>query len=744
MPLTQRDRTLAVDTPLGEDGLLLRGMTGSERISALFEYELDLVSEDVNISPSDLLGKTATVTLQLRESGQRFFNGHVNRFSHVGFDGAYALYRATLVPWLWFLSRTADCRIFQDKTVPDIVKEIFREHGFTDFEERLSGSYRTWTYCVQYRETDLNFVNRLLEQEGLYYFFEHEQGKHTLILADSYSAHAAVPGYEEVPYFPPDDTAAAQREHIDDWIVAQQVRPGAFVNTAFDFTAPRKDLSATRRNPKGHDLADFEVFDYSGDYTENADGDAYARIRLEETQAQHELAQAQSDARGLAGGALFKLTGYRREDQNREYLIVSANYQLQSDLFGSSAATPTGPLCRCSLTAMDAQVPYRPPRTTPKPIVQGPQTAIVTGKAGEEIWTDQYGRVKVQFHWDRYGKRDESSSCWIRVSQVHAGKGFGGIDIPRIGEEVIVECLEGDPDRPIVTGRVYNGDNRPPNGLPGAGMISGLKSNSTPGGGGFNQIMMDDTKGKELVSTNAQYNMDTNVGNDQTNTVGVDQTNTVGSNQTEDIGANRSVTVGSQDSLTVGASRTTKIGADQTVTVGANHRLSVGATESTTIGGTSTLQVGGSRTETVGGPHSIANPAMTVATGAALAMTAGSSLTASSPKVNLLAGSKFMGQSGGPMTLKAGAAMTQESGAAMQVKSGAAMKVNSAAAMNVKSGAAMKMHSGAAMSMKAGAAIKADASGAMSLKAGGALTGKASVIKLNSPTKIKGTTLTVS
>jgi type VI secretion system secreted protein VgrG len=529
MPPTQRDRTLSVSTPLGEDVLLVRSMTGRERLAAPFEYELDLVSDDIEVAPTDLLGKTATVALTLSDGGRRFFNGYINRFSQVGFDGASAIYRATLVPWLWFLSRTADCRIFQEKSVPDIVKEIFREHGLTDFEERLSGSYRQWTYCVQYRETDLNFVDRMLEQEGIYYFFQHQDGKHLLILADGAGAHSPVPGYAQIPYYPPDDTAASVHEHLDDWTMAQQVRPGAFVNTAFDFTAPRKDLLATRSSPKSHELADFEVFDYAGDYTEHGDGDTYSRIRLEETQAQHELVQAEGNARGLAAGALFNLTGYRREDQNREYLVVSSNYHIQSDLFGSSAAGSGGPVYRASLTAIPSAVPYRPPRTTPKPVVQGPQTAIVTGKAGEEIWTDQYGRVKVQFHWDRYGKHDENSSCWVRVSHPWAGKGWGSISVPRIGQEVIVEFLEGDPDQPIITGRVYNGDSMPPFGLPGGAVVSGIKSN-THKGKGYNELTMDDTAGKEKITIHGQYDMNTTVEHDQTNTVNNDFTETIKNN----------------------------------------------------------------------------------------------------------------------------------------------------------------------------------------------------------------------
>jgi type VI secretion system secreted protein VgrG len=535
MPLSQQERTLSVSTPLGEDVLLIRSMSAAEALSTLFEYQLDLVSEDINIRAEDLLGKPATMRLTLPDDSPRFFNGIFSRFSHVGFDGPYAIYQATLVPWLWFLTRTADCRIYQEKTVPDIVKEIFREHGFTDFEERLSGEYRQWVYCVQYRETDFNFISRLLEQEGVYYYFTHEDGKHTLILADSYSAHNPTPGYEEVPYYPPDESALRERDHIQDWSVASEARPGVFSQNDFDFTAPKKDLLAKNSNPKSHDLSELEIYDYPGEYKEPGTGSNYARIRLEEIQADYETARAEGNARGLATGALFSLTNYRREDQNKEYLILSAGYEVRSDLFGSGAGLQSGPYFRCAIRVMDAQIPYRPARVTPKPVVQGPQTAMVVGKAGEEIWTEKFGQVKIQFHWDRYGKFDENSSCWVRVSHPWAGKGWGSVAIPRIGQEVIVDFLEGDPDQPIVTGRVYNKDSMPPYGLPSGAVVSGLKSNSTKGGGGYNEISMDDTKGKEKITVHGQYDMSTTVEHDDSQTVHNNRTITVDGTHTETI-----------------------------------------------------------------------------------------------------------------------------------------------------------------------------------------------------------------
>ncbi len=615
MPATQSNRPISVSTVLGEDVLLLRSMTATERLGSPFEYQLTLLSARIDIRADDLLGTSATATLQLPGGERRFYNGYVNRFSHIGWERNFALYRATLVPWLWFLSRTADCRIFQKRTVPDIVKEIFRDLGFTDFEERLSGSYRQWVYCVQYRETDLSFVSRLLEHEGIYFFFEHVDGKHTLVLADSYSAHSPAAGYEKVPYYPQGATKLRDLDHLDDWTLDKEVRPGAFAHTAFDFTAPRKGLLAQRSAPKAHALSELEVYDFQGDYTETADGEGYARIRLEETQADHEIARTTGNARGLACGGLFTLTGYPREDQNREYLIVAADYALETDVFESSATPQEGPVFRCSLSTIDAQVPYRQPRITPKPFVQGPQTAIVVGKAGEEIWTDQYGRVKVQFHWDRYGKNDENSSCWVRVSHPWAGKGWGAVAIPRIGQEVIVDFLEGDPDQPLITGRVYNGDQMPPWELPGNMTQSGILSRSTKGGAvaNANAIRMEDKKGYEQLWIHAEKNQDIEVENDETHWVGHDRTKTIDHDETSHIKHDRTETVDNNETITIHGHRTETVDKNETITIHQSRTETVDKNESITIGGARTesvakdesITIGGGRTENVSKDESI-------------------------------------------------------------------------------------------------------------------------------------------
>jgi len=678
MARTQAFREVAVGTPLGEDVLLLMSFSGMEQLSRPFEYELELLSENHAVTFDDIVGQNVTVRLALSNGETRYFNGYVSRFVQAGSVGRLTRYCATIVPWLWFLTRMADCRIFQEMTVPDIIKQVFGDRGFDDFEDRLSGTYRQWEYCVQYRETDFNFVNRLMEQEGIYYYFKHEDGKHTLVLADAASSHDPFPDYEEIPLRPPEQ-ALREGEHIWAWTIEHRVQPGAYALNDYDFKAPKKALWTKAEVVRKHAMATAVVYDYPGEYVEFADGEAYARTRIEELQAQHEVLEGQSDARGICPGCKFSLTNHPRQDQCREYLITSATYQLESNQFDSAGqASGGGPVYSCSFTAIDSKEPFRPPRVTPKPVVQGPQTAIVTGPKGEEIFPDEYGRVKVHFHWDRYGKVDEKSSCWIRVSQVWAGKGWGAMSIPRIGQEVIVEFLEGDPDRPIITGRVYNGQSMPPYGLPGKKVVSGMKSNSTPGGGGYNEMSMDDTQGTEKITIHGQYDMSTTIENDQTDiihnnrttTVDVDDTETIGSNQTVTVGADQSITVGGNQSLSVGSNQDQVIGANRSITVGGDETTTVSGSRTLTVGASESISVGASRSLVVGAAHSIAvganldvsaaaNTSMAsgantnISAGASIKITAGSSVTISA------AGSSItIGASG--ITLSTGGIITEQ------------------------------------------------------------------------------------
>ncbi len=538
---TQAYRELEIITPLGVDVLLIHSFTFHEQLGQMFSLELEVLSTDIAIEFEDLLGQNITARMDMPKKIVRFLNGQITDISQVEHTRGFATYHLTVSPWLWFLTRTSDCRIFQHKTVPDIISSVFDQHGYTDYKKRLVGEYREWEYCVQYRETDFNFVSRLMEQEGIYYFFEHENGKHTMILCDAPSAHKPIPNYETIPFYPPDDTVVRNEDYINSWSINKGIQSGAYALEDYNFKKPMADLSAQSIKTEGHDADDFEIFDYPGEYTESKEGNNYAKIRLQELHTEYETKQASSDTRGLFAGGLFSLEKFHRKDQNREYLVTSVTHMAQQDLFTSG--DQEGNIYHNSFVAIKSDCKFRSPRATPKPTIQGLQTATVVGKSGEEIDTDKYGRVKCQFRWDRYSKADENSSCWIRVAQAWAGNQWGTIYIPRIGQEVIVEFLEGDPDKPLITGQVYNEDNKPPYDLPAKKNISGIKTRSTKGGGGFNEMTMDDTKGKEQIFIHAEKQHDQRTKKDHLTWVGKNQHHIVKGTYFDHIHGDRHQTV---------------------------------------------------------------------------------------------------------------------------------------------------------------------------------------------------------
>lgn len=575
---TQAHRFAAVATPLGDDKLLLRSFHGTDALSRPFQYTLSLFSEQGGVKADDILGQNVTIRLETPSGDTRYFNGYVSRFVQTRAEGRLFHYQATIVPWLWLLTRNADCRIFQEKTVPDIVKEIFRDRGFTDFDDSLlTGSYQPKEYCVQYRETDFNFVSRLLEQEGIHYFFRHEDGKHTLVLADMDSSHEACPSAADKVVYRTPGQGNIRTEHLCEWMIEYQVQPGAYALHDFDFTNPKTPVAASSTVSRTHANAEFEIFDYPGEYATEDEGQTFAKARINEFQSQYEVVSAKGDVYGVVPGHTFHLEEHPDPGQCKDYLVVSATYQFDIDDYtsGNGSGGGGGPIFSCGLTAIDAQQPYSPPRLTPKPIIQGPQTALVCGKSGEEIWTDEHGRVKVQFHWDRYSKADENSSCWMRVAQVWAGKKWGGMYMPRVGQEVIVEFLEGDPDRPIVTGRVYNGECKPPYALPDNKTMSTTKSLSSKGGGGFNEIRFEDKKGEEQIFIHAEKNQDLRIKNDVFEWVGHDRHLIVVNDQREKIDHDLHQTIANDHVEAVGKDHHLKVTGKQAIAIGGSHSLTV-------------------------------------------------------------------------------------------------------------------------------------------------------------------------
>jgi type VI secretion system secreted protein VgrG len=620
MAVTQDTHRISISTPLGKDVLLLRGFSGSESISQLFHFDLDLLSEKDSIKFQDVVGKSVTVHVNTADGSKCHFNGFLSGFSQGPQERRLTAYHAQMVPWLWFLTRTADCRIFQNQKVPDIIQKIFTDLKFHDFELRLYGTYAPRDYCVQYRETDFNFVSRLMEEEGISYFFDHQDGKHILVLADDPSANKPCPGQATARYSYYGPGATYQEDLVTEWHYHEEFRPGAWAQTDYNFETPSTSLAVTvnGKNP-------YEIYEYPGEHNVRGLGDRLAKIRLQEQTVPCVVSRGASMCRNFRSGFQFTLQEHYRSDLNQKYLITGLRHSANSGgNYEVGAAGGDDLTYRNSFECIPASTTFRPPRVTPTPFVQGCQTAVVVGPGGEEIYTDKYGRVKVQFHWDREGKKNENSSCWIRVSHPWAGQGWGGISIPRIGQEVIVDFLEGDPDQPIITGRVYNAEQMPPFALPGKAVISGVKSNSTKGGGGNNEISLDDTKGTELINIHAQFDQQkkvehderVNVGHDRTEQVGNNETITIGNNRTEKVGVNETITIGSNrvekvganETISIGSNRTETVGAAETVTIaltrthsiGVNDMLNVGAAQEITIGGLQALTIGATRTKTVG------------------------------------------------------------------------------------------------------------------------------------------------
>jgi type VI secretion system secreted protein VgrG len=579
-----------VTTPVG-DSLQLQSMTGYEELGRPFRFDLDLLSEVDDVKPNDVLGKTMTVNIELPDGSQRHLHGYVARFARVARRRGFVVHRATLRPWFWLLTRATNCRIFQNKTIPDIIKQVFRDQGMGDFEARLTGTYPSREYVVQFRESDFDFVSRLMEEVGIYYFFEHTADKHTLVLVDDASVHSPMPNYDTVPYYPP---GQRDDEHFDHWSNFVEVRSGSYTVDDYKFQTPKATLEAERSAAKDHDQSEFKRYEYPGGYFEPAQGKDVVKVRLEEHQSDFEIFEGEADCRGLAAGHIFTLSEYPRDDQNKTFLIVSSNYHIAAEQYESGGGTEEKDF-RCSITAIDSQVPFRPARSTPRPRI-GAQTATVVGKDGEEIWTDEYGRVRLDFHWDREGKANETSSCWVRVAQIWAGGNWGAQFIPRIGHEVVVDFLDGNPDRPLVVGSVYNGFNKLPYALPQNQTQSGIKTQSTKGGStsNANEIRFEDKKGSEQLYIQAEKDKEVLVKNDRAAHIKhddwLDVTNDrkkdIGQNETITIGANRKATITGNDSTTIVGNRDDTVAGNATETVGGNVMQTVAGNVTQTVAGT--------------------------------------------------------------------------------------------------------------------------------------------------------------
>ncbi|AVR02348.1 type VI secretion system Vgr family protein [Pluralibacter gergoviae] len=534
---------ITVTLPAGE--LLFWKLSGREAISESFELSLTLLGTDARIDRSRLLGQPVTVTIPTQSLlSPRYINGKVTRVavSATELSGTrYAVYTLTVEPDLWPMKRDRNLRIFQGQTVPQIVKTLLGEYQ-VNLEDKLTGSYRTWEYCVQYQESSFAFISRLMELEGIAYHFKHEADKHTLVLTDAEGSFEPFSGYEIIPYHQTPSGGSTSEEGISQWALADSVTPGIYSLDDYDFRKPNAWLFQARQNPASPVPGSIDVYDWPGRFVEHGHGEFYARIRQERWQVEHQQISGTATAMGIAPGNTFALTSAPFFSDNGQYLTTAADYQFEENRYASGDGGET--IHRTEFTVIPAAVVYRPAQGTAWPRTYGPQTARVVGPQGESIWTDRYGRIKVKFHWDRLAKGDDTSSCWVRVSSAWAGQGFGGVQIPRVGDEVVIDFINGDPDRPLVTGRVYNEASMPPWALPAAATQMGFLSRTKDGSSETaNALRFEDKAGEEQVWIQAQKNLDTNVKNDETHSVGGARSHYVAKNELHRVESNQTQAV---------------------------------------------------------------------------------------------------------------------------------------------------------------------------------------------------------
>ena len=643
---SQANRPMAVSTPLGPDVLLLQQFSGSEFLSRLFRFQLEMLAESsTDIAFDQILGQSVTVTLQMPDGSSRYINGIVNRFSQgqqvpsaMG-SAFFTRYLAEIVPQLWLLTRKAQSRIFQQIAVPDILKQVLT--GLS-VDYQLQGTYKPRDYCVQYRETDFDFASRLMEEEGIYYFFNHADGSHKMVVADTPMSHPDVPGattaiYEVV------EGGLRTEDRVQTWEKSQEIRSGKYTLWDQCFELPGQNLEAVKptldsvqAGTVNHKLKvagndKLELYDFPGGYAQRFDGIApgggdrasdvqnifqdNARtvgLRMQQETTPALSISGRSTCRQFTAGHKFTLD--RHFNANGAYVLTQVgHFATMGDTY--TAGSDTSQIYENTFECIPSALPFKPARTTPRPTVEGTQTAVVVGNSGDEIFTDKYGRVKVQFPWDRKGQKDANSSCWARVATLWAGKQWGIIHIPRVGQEVVVAFEERDPDRPIIVGSVYNAEQMPPYDLPANMTQSGIKSRSSKGGSpaNYNEFRFEDKKGSELVSIHAEKDQSISVEHDESHTVGHDRTKTIDHDETTHVKHDRTETVDNNETITIHGNRTETVDKDETITIHGNRTETVDKNETITIHGGRTetvdkdesITISGGRTENVSKDESI-------------------------------------------------------------------------------------------------------------------------------------------
>jgi type VI secretion system secreted protein VgrG len=604
--MTRAGLALKLSAAPSLERLHLVRLTGEEALGELFAFHLELQSSDLALDFAAMVGQPVTASLALPNGEWRHYSGKVARFLQTGGGPGSATYLAELRPWFWWLTLEVDSRIFQHQSVPDIITGLFREFGYTDFRDSLTASYAPREYCVQYGESAYAFISRLMEEEGIYYSFEHSAAGHTLVLLDGGQDYAPCPGLRQAVCM----GTGNSRDQVDlvyRCDAEQNAVPTRYASGDFNFITPAAALAATAGGESGG-----RVYEYPGGYGDSGAGQALAVRRMQALGLGAKAMRGDSTCRAFIAGCRFTLAGHARSELNAEHVLRHVAHNVSHDGYSNS------------FTAFPLSLPFRPAQRTARARILGTQTATVVGKAGEEIWTDSYGRVKIQFHWDRLGKRDENSSCWVRVAQGWAGQGWGVFFLPRVGQEVIVSFLEGDPDRPLVTGSVYNATQTVPEPLPANQTRSIIRSQSSRGGGGSNELRFEDKKDSEELYLHAQKDMKTEVENDR----------------------NARIVKGNDSLLVEQGTRSVDVKGDETHVNHANFNQQVTGNFKLKVDGNLTIEVAGS---------------ISIKAGTSLSSEAGTSLSNK-------AGTNLNNEAGVSLTSKASASQTVDGGGMLELK----------------------------------------------------------------------------
>ncbi len=634
--------------------------SATEYMSSPFEVDLVLTTQE-EIAFEEVVNLPALLTIS-KANGARYFHGMIDRFAYSGKSEDGLIYQTRLVPAFWLLALKHDCRVFQEASAPEIVQTVFAEHQLTSAVEfRLQKNYPTLEFCAQYQESDFNFISRLLEEEGIFYFFEHSRTRHKLVLADNRRSCQPFKEKHSV-YYTPDVDVDTAPEGIYEFQFTQSMHSGKVTLKDYNFQYPGTNLTYYAQ---AGEYQDFEIYHYPGRFKDHY-GSTLANIRLQEEMTFKQMAVGNGSYQRFTPGKTFRLYRHEQQQFNRDYLITAVTHSgYQPSKFPRDADTSKKPGYYNDFVAIPSSVTFIPARKSPSPVINGPQTAVVTGTSGEEIYTDKYGRIKVQFHWDRIGGRDEQSSAWVRVSQIWAGDGYGVMFLPRVGQEVIVDFLHGDPSNPIIVGSLYNDSQVPPYALPESKTISTIRSSSSKGGAGSNELRFEDKSGAEEIYIHGQkdltlvvdHDKKQSVGSNETISIGNNRTTTISNNLNESVGGQKSISVGSNSSETVAVNKQVSVGGAKSETIGAAMQLEVGAAMAVTVGAAKQVSVGGNLTETIGGNASVfVGKDLIQSIGKDLQVTVDNNLTEKVSETRKLAAGRIVITAEDEITLKSGKA----------------------------------------------------------------------------------------